>query len=407
MKEISEFKSPLSYSDRKMWIPETIKHPAKAHLGMIEAIILEYTKEGDTILDPMAGIGSTLILAMIHNRNAIGIEYEEKFYKTIKANIDLNRFPRSLGNGHAEIIHGDARFLSTMFRGRADSVVMSPPYSESLTKKRKGDTHIDELKHTRQMVGTKDDNIANLPHGDIDAIVTSPPYAEQKRHDARAHNPKAIDKMATKFEEKGEGSFHTNGRLQTIGVHYSGYSEDDNNIGNLPFKEIDSIITSPPYEQGFRANPKVDLEKRFKKMKQVERESVKKGQKWAMSSDEVLRKRVAQQDLGYGTGPDNIGNFKGQTYLEAMKMVYQGCYGVLKENGIMVLITKNFIRNKKIVPLDEHTINLCKSVGFTYVKRHYRKITRQSFWRRLYKQKYGLEIPYEDILIFIKLENGC
>jgi DNA modification methylase len=31
---------------------------------------------------------------------------------------------------------------------------------------------------------------------------------------------------------------------------HSGYSKDESNIGNLPYGEIDIIITSPPYSEG-------------------------------------------------------------------------------------------------------------------------------------------------------------
>ncbi len=74
------------------------------------------------------------------------------------------------------------------------------------------------------------------------------------------------------------------------------------------------------------------------------------------------------------------------------------------EGGLLILVTKNFIRNKKLVRLDEDTIKLCEKAGFTFKERHYRKLTNQSFWRTIYKQKYpeAPEITHEDILVFVK-----
>jgi hypothetical protein len=100
-----------------------------------------------------------------------------------------------------------------------------------------------------------------------------------------------------------------------------------------------------------------------------------------------------------------IGNLKSESYLSAMLQVYQQCFRVLKNGGLLVLVTKNFIRNKKIVPLDEDTIKLCEQAGFTFIERHYRRLTAQSFWRIIYQQKYpdAPVIDREDILVFRKL----
>ena len=93
-----------------------------------------------------------------------------------------------------------------------------------------------------------------------------------------------------------------------------------------------------------------------------------------------------------------------ETYLSAMQAVYKSCYRILKPQGLLILVTKNFIRNKAIVRLDEDTIKLCEQAGFKFLERHYRKLTSQSFWRVIYSQKHP-EVPKldtEDILIFEK-----
>ena len=70
----------------------------------------------------------------------------------------------------------------------------------------------------------------------------------------------------------------------------------------------------------------------------------------------------------------------------------------------MVLVTKNFIREKKEVHLDDDTIRLCEAAGFSFVERHYRKLPAVSFWRVIYRQKYpeAPVIDKEDILAFRK-----
>ena len=68
------------------------KHPAKANLLMIEWIIKTYTKPGDLIVDPMAGTGSTGVIAMRLGRHAILGEYEQGYVDSfLLKNIDLAR----------------------------------------------------------------------------------------------------------------------------------------------------------------------------------------------------------------------------------------------------------------------------------------------------------------------------
>lgn len=89
-----------------------------------------------------------------------------------------------------------------------------------------------------------------------------------------------------------------------------------------------------------------------------------------------------------------------------MFLVYRQCWKVLKPEGLLILVVKNFIRNKQIVRLDLDTIKLCEQAGFSFVERHYRKLTQMSFWRTIYHQKYPEveKLDKEDILIFKKEE---
>jgi DNA modification methylase len=60
-------------------------HPTEKYGFMIEPLITNHSKEGQTVLDPFSGSGTTLIHAKRQNRNAIGFELNEKFYKIAKA----------------------------------------------------------------------------------------------------------------------------------------------------------------------------------------------------------------------------------------------------------------------------------------------------------------------------------
>lgn len=55
------------------------KHPTQKPLGLLKRIIEASTNEGDLILDPFNGSGTTGIAAKILNRKYIGIEQEEDY----------------------------------------------------------------------------------------------------------------------------------------------------------------------------------------------------------------------------------------------------------------------------------------------------------------------------------------
>jgi DNA modification methylase len=54
--------------------PEKTIHPCQFPVELVERCVLAFTDENDWILDPFAGVGSSLIAAAKNNRRAVGIE---------------------------------------------------------------------------------------------------------------------------------------------------------------------------------------------------------------------------------------------------------------------------------------------------------------------------------------------
>jgi site-specific DNA-methyltransferase (adenine-specific) len=54
-------------------------HPAEFPYQIAHDHIISWSNEGDTVLDPFMGSGTTLVAAKRNNRKAIGIELEEKY----------------------------------------------------------------------------------------------------------------------------------------------------------------------------------------------------------------------------------------------------------------------------------------------------------------------------------------
>lgn len=58
---------------------EKTEHPCQYPIELVERCILALTNEDSEILDPFAGVGSTLIAARKNNRKAVGIEKYKKY----------------------------------------------------------------------------------------------------------------------------------------------------------------------------------------------------------------------------------------------------------------------------------------------------------------------------------------
>lgn len=372
--------------ERRRWFrAASFSHPAKMVLGLQIYLIEHYTKVGETILDPMAGSGTVLVGCAL-GRNIICVELEQKFVDMQKANWEkIKSLGPMLGYkmGEATVLQGDARQLQDLLM---DKCIFSPPYAETLQKgkslKERTDGMAEMLRKERPYsydktgadsankgCGDNDNNISYLPYGEISAVISSPPHGNRLSDDACKDN----DPQRMSYR-------------QALG-------------------KADAVITSPPYEQSLTDGHTkkrtdgtefgyADVDESVERLRNHGRTNPKAGGPYGRS-------------LGhpYSGAAENIGNLKSDNYLEAMLLVYQNCYKVLRDGGLLCLVVKNFIRDKKIVRLDLDTIKLCEKVGFILKERLKRKLTSQSFWRIIYQRKFpdAPKIEFEDILIFAKV----
>ena len=74
-----EYLNGVSKGGRQWWS----NHPCYRNPKHMNWLINNYTRPGQTILDPFAGIGGTIIAARENGRKAIGIEIKEEYCETI------------------------------------------------------------------------------------------------------------------------------------------------------------------------------------------------------------------------------------------------------------------------------------------------------------------------------------
>lgn len=191
---------------RRLFIPEAMAHPAKMAALLCVDLFRRYTLPGQTVLDPFGGIGTTLVgITLLGPRNVILHELEPRFVALAQASLDHVRgsILPGLPLGEAVVLQGDSRHLP-LPDGECAGVVRSPPYSNAISDTADG--------------GFRED------------------WAERRADRLRALGmPEKAETLLRKHANAGSN------------FRQEGYSTNPANIGNLPHRGVDGIISSPPF----------------------------------------------------------------------------------------------------------------------------------------------------------------
>jgi DNA modification methylase len=124
----------LAAQRRGRFVAGSGAHPARMAPDLAAALIRDYTQPGDLVLDPLVGIGTTLVEAVHLGRHALGMDLEPGWVTLARANVALARSQGATGT--AKVIKGDATRLPTRIptrlRGTVSLVLTSPPYGPSM-----------------------------------------------------------------------------------------------------------------------------------------------------------------------------------------------------------------------------------------------------------------------------------
>ncbi|MBK1659861.1 DNA methyltransferase [Paracraurococcus ruber] len=136
------------------WIPETVsvwnqrglgaghpdaqierQHPAPFSFTDVGRLIRFFTKQGNVVLDPFVGVGSTLKACAIEGRSGIGIELSPTFAGLTRQRLATEVRDMFSNVGEQRILEGDARdHVPQIPDESVDFVVTSPPYWSILKK---------------------------------------------------------------------------------------------------------------------------------------------------------------------------------------------------------------------------------------------------------------------------------
>jgi len=116
------------------YLQASTAHPAKMLPAIARTAIARYSQPGELVLDPMCGIGTTLVEAAHLGRVALGVEREPRWAQLAQDN--LAHAATQGASGAGTVTTGDARrlldLLDPSLHGRVALVLTSPPYGPSV-----------------------------------------------------------------------------------------------------------------------------------------------------------------------------------------------------------------------------------------------------------------------------------
>lgn len=150
-------------------------HPAMYPISLPAYFIKLLTHEGELVLDPFVGVGSTLVAAQDLNRNAVGFDLQMKYIETCKKRLTQSR----LIEGAKQVpINDDAHNIPQYLEEETIALsITSPPYPEFLTHKRKnksirGDLRENEHYNTVQQYSQDPRDLGLMSHKNYEKTLT-------------------------------------------------------------------------------------------------------------------------------------------------------------------------------------------------------------------------------------------
>lgn len=134
------------WDDKKTKEERSLGHPALFPVSLVSKLIKIYTRCNETVLDPFAGVGSTLVSAAQLNRKSVGFELNAEFSSIAQERLKNFTVYSKLFN---ESSFNMSKYIP---KDSIDFCITSPPYWDILNRKRTAD-----YKDTKNYGDSKED----------------------------------------------------------------------------------------------------------------------------------------------------------------------------------------------------------------------------------------------------------
>lgn len=116
-------------------------HPATFPISLAKKVVSLFTHEGELVLDPFVGSGTSLVAAQDLNRNAVGFDLQEKYVELCVKRLASNNL---FNQAQQVAVQDDALHIPNYLEpGSVSLIWTSPPYANLLNRKRKNKSRRD------------------------------------------------------------------------------------------------------------------------------------------------------------------------------------------------------------------------------------------------------------------------
>lgn len=164
----------------KVGIHKSVEYPSKILPLAAHEVVLRFSKEGETVLDPFCGSGTFAIEAKALNRHSINYDINANAVELVKG--ALSKFDEQKISGSSENCIG------------CETVLKKPL----------------ELRQTNHVVEIKDARKLDLEDESVDAIITDIPYASMIKYSNSKDDLSSLEEYPVFLEEvkKSFGEMH-------------------------------------------------------------------------------------------------------------------------------------------------------------------------------------------------------
>lgn len=326
-----------------------------------------WTSEGDLVLDPFCGCGTTLLESILLGRPAIGVDNNGVACLVSKAKT-------------AHYSSQDLKVLNR-FRITLKDSIDNPKLQISLPEYENVDywfsqeaiLDMGKLKAVIQDLPNRAKLFADAVFSSVIVRASNQDSDTRYARIEREYKPRSVINW---FITKLSSSLS---RLQEIidlpKSKAKVFCQDGRNLGNVPAETVKLIITSPPYINAY------DYHKYHRHRLH-----------WIDADVSFARDHeIGKHDTF--TRP----NATPHRYFEDMLKCFEQWHRVLCRKGHVFVVTGDGIVSGEPVTVGEEFISLCEKVGFTFRKRWIRKLKAKS---KSFNQK--ARINEEHLLLFVK-----
>ncbi|GAQ24361.1 TRM11 family SAM-dependent methyltransferase [Tepidanaerobacter syntrophicus] len=153
-----EITTVWSFPDRGKWKTHNGNYRGNFAPQIPRNLILRYSQEGDVVLDPMVGSGTTLIETKLLNRQGIGFDINPQAVEIAKKNLEFEGDYKY--NPIVKV--GDIRNLREISDGSIDLIITHPPYLNIIEYSKGIDGDLSNISGVKKFCGELEKGIIEL-----------------------------------------------------------------------------------------------------------------------------------------------------------------------------------------------------------------------------------------------------